>query len=346
MKWFLHCGTVIAAFVLLVGCSSGDNKPGATEKVLDTVQVEVMTVQPDTFIETSTYYGKVKPISDAQIVIYSGGKVERLSANEGDYVKAGTSLAAVDSGKAETMLETARLQERIALKNYEQTKKHLKEGNASQLAVDQAHLAYLNAHTAAIDAEKNYQGAMAITPLSGFVTYRYINPYQELPPGTRAFTIARTSAMKVEVALIESDAARIKKGTGATITTSDKVGFIGEVTSIALKAEESDKTYRAKITVPNPDNILRAGATVEVAIEKRKYTDALCIPTAVIRSDGVQHSVMVCTVENKAVRRVITPGPQSDNITMVTEGLLVGDRLIVSGQQLVTEGTPVRVMER
>ena len=75
---------------------------------------------------------------------------------------------------------------------------------------------------------------MAITPLSGFVTYRYINPYQELPPGTRAFTIARTVAMKVEVALIESDAARIKKGTRATITTSDKDGMLLHGISLGL----------------------------------------------------------------------------------------------------------------
>ena len=346
MKSLYSCIAAVAGFALLIGCSSGEKKGREQPRVQDTVQVSVATVQPDTFVETSTYYGRVKPVSESQVICYSGGKVERISADEGDYVKAGISLAAIDSGKAETLLETARLHERIAKKNYDQTKKHLAEGNASQLAVDQAHLAWLDAKNATIDADKNYRGALAITPLSGYVAFRFIDRFQELPPGTPVFTIEKTSVMTVEVALIESDAVRIRKGSRATVTTSENETFTGSVTSIALKASEGDKTYRTKITVANPDNVLRTGSTVEVALEVQRFTDALCVPTAVISSDGVQHSVMVCSPKSRAVRRVITPGPQSDSTTMVTEGLLVGDRLIVSGQQMVTEGAPVRITKR
>jgi RND family efflux transporter MFP subunit len=347
MKFVFRCGLIVTAFVLLGGCSLSDRqKKGEPEKVQDTVQVAVMVVHPDTFIESSIYYGRLFPKNEARLICYSGGYVESIAAKEGEFVKAGASLAAIDSAKASALLGTSRLQEQIALKNYEQAKKHLTEGNASQLAVDQAHLAYLGAHNSTIDAEKNYRGALAITPLSGIVTFCNIEKYQEIPPGSPTFTIARTSTMKVYVALIESDALRISIGTRAVVNATDDTLLSGRVTSIALQATESDKTFRTQITVKNPGNLLMIGATAKVKIEVQRHSDALCVPTAVIRSDGVQYSVMVCTDENRAVRRIITPGPQSDSTTMVTEGLLVGDQVIISGQQLAAEGSPVKISQR
>jgi membrane fusion protein, multidrug efflux system len=348
MKLLLSIPAAVALFMLSTGCSSKSEKQTDVPVVQeDTVQVAVMTVEPDTFTVSSLYYGRLEPVKESKLICYSGGNVQSVAVKEGAYVKAGSSLAVIDTAKAKTLLQTARLQEKVALKNYEQTKKHLTEGNASQLAVDQSHLAYLGARNSTIDAEKNYRGALATTPLSGTVIFRFIEPFQELPPGSPTFIVAQTRAMKVVISLIESDASQITNGTKASVTTPGTDGvFTGTVTSMALQANESDKTFRTQITVSNPDNVLRSGATAKVMIELHRYTDALCIPTPVISNDGVQHSVMVCSSENKAVRRIITPGAQSDSTTMITEGLLVGDRLIVSGQQLVSEGSPVRITER
>jgi RND family efflux transporter MFP subunit len=308
----------------------------------------VQSIRSDTFTEYSIYYGRISPIDEAKLVCYGGGRVEALRAQEGEWVKAGVSLAAIDSAKAIILLETATLQEKIALKNYHQTKKHLKEGNASRLALDQAHLAYLSAKSARIDAEKVYRGALAITPISGMVTYRSIQRYQELAPGFPTFSISKTSTMKVSIAIIESDAVQVSPGSKAIITTPLQPGknWQGSVKSIAREATAQDRTFRAEIHISNPDGLLKIGSTAKVTIELKRHEDALCIPTEIIRTDGIQNSVMVVTDEGMAEQRSIIPGSQSDTKTMVTGGLTSGERIIISGYQLVTNGTPVRIVEK
>jgi RND family efflux transporter MFP subunit len=261
-------------------------------------------------------------------------------------VKEGASLAAIDSAKAETLLETAKLQEKIALKNYKQTKKHLDEGNASRIALDQARLAYLGAKSTRIDAEKNYRGALAVTPLSGLVTFRSISLYQELSPGFPTFSISQTSTMKVRIAIIESDAITVSPGSAAEITSPNHPGRVwqGKVKSIAREATASDRTFRAEIHIANSNGTLKAGTTAKVKILLKRHENVLLLPTDAIRNDGVQQSVMVVSDKGKATRRIISPGAFSDTQTLVKSGLHTGDRVIVSGQQLATEGTPVRIV--
>jgi RND family efflux transporter MFP subunit len=345
-----HIMIIVISAIVIVGAvtdCSRVKKDVAGRKESDTLSVAVMTVRPDTFTEYGVYYGRLSPLEEAKLICYAGGRVEALHAREGDYVKAGASLAAIDSAKAASILELARLQETIALKNFELSKKHQIEGNASQLATDQAQLAWLNAKSARIDAEKNYRGALAVTPLSGIVSYRSINLHQELPPGAPTFSIVQTSTMKVSVAVLESDASHIKPGCKTYVSTEilgDSV-LEGRVSSMAREAARSDNTFRTEIHVANPGGLLKSGATAKVKIELQRHTRALFVPTEVIRTDGVQYSVMIVYKSHTAKRRVITPGAQSDTQTMITAGLAQGDLVIVSGHQLAAEGTPVRIVE-
>ena len=351
MKHFAFLISIVAVLAAFIGCSSkakaaSENASG-TEKT-DTVTVVVQRIEPDTFTETSTYYGRISPIDEAKLVCYGGGRVEALHAQEGHWVKAGESLASIDSSKAQIVLETATLQEKIALQNYHQTEKHLKEGNASKLAVDQAYLAYLGAKSTRIDAEKIYRGALAVTPISGLVTYRSIQLYQELSPGFPTFSISKTSTMKVSINIIETDAILVSPGSKAVITTPlepDKI-WHGTIKSIAREATAQDRTFRAEIHIANPDGLLKTGITAKVVLTLKHNTDALCIPTEIIRTDGIQNSVMLVTAEGKAQQRIISVGPQSDTQTVVTGGLDADDRVITEGFQLVKNGMPVHIIEK
>jgi len=348
MKLIIVFVLFMSCIALFNGCTKGSDKEQSETTKKDTLSVVVSEIVPDTFVEYGTYYGRITPLNEATLICYTGGRVEVLHASEGDWVKKGTSLASIDSAKAKVLLQTARLQESIARKNLKLTKKHLVDGNASQLAVDQAELKYLNAKAQRIDAAKNYRGAMAISPIPGIVTVRSITLHQEITPGYPTFSIAQTSIMKVSIALIESDASYVHPGSSVDITTAldpDKK-WHGTIHTVAREATSSDRTFKAEIHIDNSDGILKAGATGIVRLALREYENVIVIPTDAIRTDGVRHSVMVVLDNGKAQRRTIEPGPQSDTKTMVKSGLSVGDRLIIKGHQLVSDGMAVRIARK
>lgn len=345
MKLFFITLIGTSALLAFIGC--GERKASTKKAVIkqDTISVGVLTVTPGKFTEYGIYYGKIAPANEARLICYTGGRVEALHAQEGDIVARGFSLAAIDSASASSLLETAQLQESIALKNLEQTKKHLAEGNASPLAVDQSHLAFLSAQNNRINTEKNYRGALAITPISGLVTFRSVDLYQELPPGTPTFTVSQTSTMKVSVSVLESDIIHCKKGGKAEITIAQQPDQVwdGTMHSIAQQASTIDNTFRIELSIANPKGMLTAGITGKVKLLLKTHNNALVIPTDIISTNGVQQTIMLVRPDGIVEQRTIKAGPQSDTQTMVVGGLTPGERVIVSGQQLVADGFPVKI---
>jgi hypothetical protein len=83
-------------------------------------------------------------------------------------------------------------------------------------------------------------------------------------------------------------------------------------------------------------------ASVEVVLLEKPQT--LVIPREAILEAKNEMSVFV--VEGKqAVRRPITIGYEQDHMVEVLKGLNQGDQVIIKGQQLIKEGSAVRVVE-
>jgi hypothetical protein len=82
--------------------------------------------------------------------------------------------------------------------------------------------------------------------------------------------------------------------------------------------------------------------SVEVVLLEKPQT--LVIPREAILEAKNEMSVFV--VEGKqAVRRPITIGYEQDHMVEVLKGLNQGDQVIIKGQQLIKEGSAVRVVE-
>lgn len=334
---------LISIAALFFACSEKD---GASEHVEEErIPVEVMTVKKKKFTEETIYFGKLEPVQTSDLICYSGGRVERINAQEGDTVKKGKSLAQIDASKAFTELETARVQHDIEKSTLEQTKKHLQNGNASQLAVDKQTLSFFSARSTLINAQKNYRSAFAISPINGIVTKKHIERFQEIPPNSITFTVSRLDTLKIEIGITESDIYYINTGCEAelSIPMEPNRKWKGKIRYLARAAGEEDRVFSAEAFFDNRDNSLKPGTSAQVEIALISYDSTIVIPTNAIITEGVQNSVMSVDSSGIVNKKYIITGPQSDNETMVKSGLSVGDRIITAGFQLVREGTPVIV---
>jgi RND family efflux transporter MFP subunit len=328
--------------LILVYCS---NPAPSSQK--DSIQVKVQTVvlKPQRFSSYGVFFGVLRAAETANLICYSGGRVESINVVEGQRVKKGKSLAKIDSAKALSVLHAANAQERIAYSTLEQTKRHLLNGNASQLAVDQQNLVFINAHSTYVEALKNYQGSFAITPVSGEVTKRFIEPFQELPPNTQTFSISRLDTIKVTIGITESDIYNVNVGSNAilTIPVNTEKKWYGKVKNLSRAAGEQDRVFSAELFFDNNENELKPGTSGRIQLTLSTCDSAIVIPSNVITVEGINSTVMVVDTSNIAHRRFIKTGFQSDTETMVTEGLNFGEQVITEGYQLVREGSKVTI---
>ena len=342
----LSLALVGGAALLLAGCQK-PAAPAAAEKKDLQVRVSVVTTKLGGFSEVGVYYGKLAGTESATLVSVIGGRVDTISTNEGSLVNTGQSLGRINAEKAQSNRDLAALNEKIAKENLDRQKQFFKDGNASQISVDQAELAWLGARNSSIDAQKALDGALAITPIRGVVTRRYIELYQELAPGSPTFSVSSIDVMKVAIGIPEPEMAGVAVGNAAEISVDSAPGEVwsGKVSRLSREVSRDTLTFNAEVTFDNPGRKLLPGTSATVTLHRRDLTNQILVPTEAILTSSQESFVMV-EKDGVAHKVPVSLGPTSKTQTVITKGLKVGENVIVAGNNLASDGTPVTVTGR
>ncbi|MFP4427365.1 MAG: efflux RND transporter periplasmic adaptor subunit [Spirochaetaceae bacterium] len=338
----------IVAPVFFLGCSgSQEETAGATEADLS-VPVEVVRLDGRPFTVYGEYYGEVSGLEEVELITVSGGRVSEINVSVGDAVEAGDSLARIEAEKAVRQYETAIYNERLARESFERQKRFLDEGNSYQLAVDQAELALLQSRTALLDAEKVRDGALAITPISGIVVARYIDLYEEVPPGEATFVVSNLSRMKVRLGVPEADIAGVRTiGGSAEVTLGSLPGRVweGEVVSFSRRRSERNLTFQVELHIHNQDQAILSGTTAKVRLPLRTIDEAVVVPSSTIVTRG-ENSYLVVAEGAVAHLRQVVLGPSNERETVILDGVSPGEEIVVRGINQVDEGSVIRIIDR
>jgi RND family efflux transporter MFP subunit len=335
---------VAGVLLIFTGCNSEPVESAAEEK--QRVPVRVQTLTPENFTDYGEYYGEVEAVNEARLVAVQGGRVNAIHVAVGDSVVEGQSLARIEADKVISQYETAVLNEEIAREAYRREQRFMDKGLTSQVAIDNAHLAWLQSRTRLLEAEKAREGALAVSPLDGIVVARHMDLYDELAPGSPTLTVADTSRMKVTVGVPESDMATIRELHSAEIRVNSLPERVweGRPVSISRKRSERSLTFEVELLVDNPDGALLSGNTARVRLPLREMPEEIVVPSHVLQTRGAESYVM--TANSTTVRRVpVTIGPSSDTHTVISTGLNAGDQIITEGINQVGEGSLVRILQ-
>jgi len=95
---------------------------------------------------------------------------------------------------------------------------------------------------------------------------------------------------------------------------------------------------------PNPNSLLRPGGYGRIRASARTQNGALLVPQrAVIELQG-SHQVAVVGSDNKVSVRPVTVGDRVGKMWIVSQGLKVGEQIVVEGLQKVRDGSIVKVV--
>ncbi len=133
--------------------------------------------------------------------------------------------------------------------------------------------------TAQLDiVDKKISDASVTSPIGGTIASKYFEAGEAAPPLTPVFEVIDTREMWIKIYVAETTLPQIKVGQEAKIAVDGSSKTLtGRVSWISPKAEFTPKTiltpqtrtalvYAVKITIPNPDGILKQGMPIEVTI--------------------------------------------------------------------------------
>jgi membrane fusion protein (multidrug efflux system) len=116
----------------------------------------------------------------------------------------------------------------------------------------------------------------------------------------------------------------------------------GKFRAIDARTDATTGTVSIDIAFPNPDRILRAGQFARIRSVSETLKGALVIPSRSLQDlQGTQRVAMIGAGDTIHMK-VVKTGPVSGPMTVITDGLVAGDRVVVEGMQRVRDGVVVR----
>ena len=286
------------------------------------------------------------------------GPVSRVLVALGQAVKKGDALAAVDSpdfasaisayqkalATAQTNRKSADLDQDLLTHNgVAQREAAQAETDAANAEADRdaalQELVSLQVPAATIkEIQAGHKVArvegMIRAPVAGTVVERLVTPGQLLDGGTTpSFTVANLSRVWVMAQIFGPDLAAVSVGDAAEVNSGiGSKTFSGKVDNIAAQVNSDTRAVAVRVVVENPGDLLKRQMYVRVRLQAREESHGLLIPvSAIMRDDENLPFVYQLQADGSLMRRHVTLGSRTGDSYDITEGLSVGDKIVVDG---------------
>ncbi len=208
----------------------------------------------------------------------------------------------------------------------------------AQLAQAQAGLAFV---------EAQLHDSTVYAPFAGTITQRNVEPGEIVSSLTASstdplFVFSQVDDVYVEFIVPAQHRSELQPGQPAVMDVDGLPGqtFQGRIEEIRPAADPASRTFGVKVRVPNPNRILRPGMFARGAIIVGVRHAVLQIPEQAVMTAASGPMVFVVQ-DGRAIRRAVTLGVHQDGQVEVTSGLAEGDRVVVQGQDALTDNQPV-----
>ncbi|MBO6903112.1 MAG: efflux RND transporter periplasmic adaptor subunit [Rhizobiaceae bacterium] len=270
----------------------------------------------------------------------AGGIIAELPVKQGGSVKAGDLILKLEAEGKEAMVETARqlLLQREA--EAEAAKRLAESGSLPKLQLDNA-LSALAAAKSQLESAIAELGRIELrAPFDGVVDVVNVEQGSPVGAGAAVLTLLALDPILAIGEVNERDLKHVKAGDKAAVRLVNGQEVEGEVRYISYAATQTTRTYRAEVAVPNPDLSIPAGMTSEITIRAEPVA-ATVLPRSVLTlSNDGDIGVRGVNAEDIVVFFPIDIVDDTPN-GMVLGGIPEGVRIIVAGQQLISEGDKV-----
>ena len=362
----LNVAIIMVVIFTLSLISCGVNLPKETQSSFET-----MTVKKSDIELPYKFSARMKGQNDVTVTPQVSGQLMKICVAEGQQVKKGQTLFIIDSRNAQLELEAAQanLQAALAQENsakleYESNKNLFEKKIVSSYMLNNSENSYKQAQAsvaqarAAVNRAKVNLGFCTITAtVPGIIGEIPVRIGDQVSPMTQLTMLSGNTTMDAEFSLTESIIeGMVQEG----INIADKEKYLanlppatfvmkngteyphkGRIVSMSGVVNAATGSLTLKVSFPNPEGHLYSGIQGTVVINLAE-SDVIVIPqNAVVRLQDKSIVYKVQADSTATAIDVTTADTGNGKDFIVTSGLNVGDRIVTTGANNVTEGLKV-----
>jgi RND family efflux transporter MFP subunit len=351
--------------MLLLGCSGGDvpDQPPASRPV------KIFTVEGIGNAATRNFPGSIRASKRADVSFRLGGVLQQMLVKEGQTVKQGELLAALDPTDFNITLEDRQATFDNAERNFTRAKELIQTGAISKLDYDRMEASFKTSRAALSQARQDVEYTELKAPFDGNIGIREVENFEEVQAKQTIFRFQDDSQLDILIDLSESlvrslqvndpgvgeaedTAGRNKIISYARFEGRDDTRFPLKIREVATKADPQTQTFRVTLTMPAPTEFrVLSGMTVTVEIDFSQVMnadEAKWLPIAAVQADsGLDARVWLLDESTMTVSSLpVTIGRMSGRRIEVKTGLSGGENVVSVGAAYQSEGMRVTRMKQ
>ena len=344
--WYRYAVTVVWAVVLCAGGCGVDSQADAPTAAAapPTPRQEMATVVcQQEFVEVHGI-GVVRARAEVGISPEIAGTVLQVHSEVGDRIATDDVLVELSSEAHRIAVARRRAEVRKAEARYRKSTRDMRKADrlfhdgvmsdsehddagldrditAAELALAQSNLAA---------AEKELRDTRLRAPFDGSIALRSVEVGDYITPGAVVMTLVAIDTVKVVINISEMDIPQVRPGSPVRISIDSLGGelFDGCVHTIALKADETTRSFAVETVVDNPGHRILPGMVARVTVRATDPVTRCMVPARAIRTVGDTSYVRLAQ-DNGTQQREVRLGPPRGDQMIVLQGLRAGDRVLL-----------------
>jgi len=318
---------------------------------------EVVTAAPvavDSWETLLTSVGSLESVQGVTVTAEITGKVVDIAFEAGSRVARGDLLVQQDTSAETAQLRSAESAADLARIEFNRSKKLLADKVISQSDYDNARATLTQAMAQADNIRAVIAKKTIRAPFSGRLGIRQVNLGQILKEGEPIVSLQSMDPIFVNFLLPQQQLAQIRTGFTVRVSSDAMPGQVAacRITAISPEVETATRNIQVQATLANPDEQLRAGMYVNVAVVLPAKKEVLVIPATAVLYAPYSDSVFVIEEkkgEDKSPpglmvrQQFVRLGEKRGDFIAVTSGLKAGQKVVSTGVFKLRNGQGVVV---
>lgn len=282
---------------------------------------------------------EAEPTGQAVLTARAPGSVARILKRLGDPVRAGETIALVQSreagqiaaarGVAAAKADLARkvlARERSLFEQKVSPRQDYEQAQA-ELAAAEAEARSASSAVSAADVSRDGRYVMVISPINGRITAMAASLGAYVQPETELFRIADPARIQIEAAVTAADANRIRPGDQAVIETNTGETRSAVVRSVTPGVSEETRSATVVLALTGGAGVVQPGQLVRARITSRQSaTSGIVVPEEAVQVVEGRDAVFVRTQKGFRVQPV-TVGQRAAGRVQIVQGLRAGESI-------------------
>ncbi|SEI46436.1 membrane fusion protein, multidrug efflux system [Azotobacter beijerinckii] len=367
----LRVACLAGGLALLAGC---DEKPAAPTR--PPIEVTAMTLAARDTPVTLEFVAQTESSREVEIRARVAGFLDKRLYKEGDLVKVGQVLFQMDRKPFEAALQSAQGQLaqqqallEMARADLVRVRPLVKIGALSKKSLDdaignerQAQAAVLSAEGLVRTAQINLGYTTIASPLTGVSSFAKQQDGSYVTPGEAGLLtyVSQVDPMYVNFSLSENEMLKYRNEIAANqlrfppnnafevevvLADGSVVPDRGRLSFADFAFSETTGTFLIRAELANSKGLLRPGQFVRAHVKGAIRPKAVLVPQRAVLQGPRSHYVWVIDNDGKPEQRVVEMGDWHGDDWFVSQGLRLGERIVVDGAIRVSPGAQLKIVE-